>query len=121
LIKELEALVTSGSRSRQPVIPTWSVYIFDPCTSQEMNRDSYKVGHSLTTSNVPPLNNRLPSGGLCCPNVDALRAFGYEDLAMTLNGKLVNHLENMLTLDLSFAAEFEHFNVWFVATVCPIS
>ncbi|EDR01335.1 uncharacterized protein LACBIDRAFT_312174 [Laccaria bicolor S238N-H82] len=88
-IKELETLVSSGSGSCQPVAPTRVVYISDPCTNQEIHPDSYW---------------------------DVLRTFGYEDLAATLRGKLVNRLQNVLTLDLNFAAELEQFNVWFVAT-----
>lgn len=95
-IKELETFVTS-SRPCQPVIQTRSVYIFDPCTNQEMHPDSYKRDYAALMW-------------------DALRAFGYEDLAATLHGKLVNRLENVLTLNLRFAAEFERFNVWFVPT-----
>jgi len=52
---------------------------------------------------------------------DVFHTFGYEDLPATLHRKLVNCLKNVLTLDLRFAVEFECGNVWFVATVHPIS
>lgn len=52
---------------------------------------------------------------------NTLHTFGYENLAATLRGKLVNRLENALTLNLRFAAEFEESNIWFAATVCLIS
>ncbi|KIK04393.1 hypothetical protein K443DRAFT_52326, partial [Laccaria amethystina LaAM-08-1] len=100
-IQELDTIITSGSRPCQPLIPTQSVYIFDPCTNQEI---STLIQTTCLQKDYAVLM------------WDVLHDFGYKDLPATFHGRLVNHLENILTLNFNLAIEFEHFNVWFVAT-----
>ncbi|KXN80817.1 hypothetical protein AN958_07253 [Leucoagaricus sp. SymC.cos] len=45
-----------------------------------------------------------------------MHCFGYEELPDELNGSKVHRLENVMTLVPGFHRDFDHLNIWFVAT-----